>query len=126
MRRAAMIALTLALFGCNDTPRAPDEKAWLQALADCRAQTDKSQDTDYILACMGAAGFKPLDTQGTHPTSASASTSSIRPAAGYRSDKTTVTRQHRVGPQGHRYEGVLRGACAGAEECRPIQCHAGS
>jgi hypothetical protein len=65
MRRAAMIALTLALFGCDDTPKAPDEKAWRQSMAECRAETDKSQDADYILACMAAAGFEPLDTEYT-------------------------------------------------------------
>jgi hypothetical protein len=46
MRRAATIALTLALFGCDDTPKAPDEKVWRQSMAECRAETDKSQDAD--------------------------------------------------------------------------------
>jgi len=30
-------------------------------MAECRAETEKSQDADYILACMRAAGYMPLD-----------------------------------------------------------------
>jgi hypothetical protein len=62
MRRATLIAVTLALFGCDDTPKAPDETAWRQAMSDCREKTEKSQDADYILACMEAAGYEPMDT----------------------------------------------------------------
>jgi len=65
MRRAMLTALTLALFGCDDTPQAPDEQAWRQSMAECRAETEKSHDADYILACMGAAGYMPLDTEDT-------------------------------------------------------------
>jgi len=32
-------------------------------MAECRAETEKSQDAGYILACMGAAGFEPLDIE---------------------------------------------------------------
>ena len=65
MRLAAMIALTLALFGCDEVPKAPDEKVWRQSMAECRAETEKSQDADYMQACMGTAGFEPLDTEDT-------------------------------------------------------------
>ena len=61
MRRAALIAVTLALFGCEDAPKAIDEQAWKRSMDACRAETEKSQDADYILACMEAAGFEPLD-----------------------------------------------------------------
>lgn len=63
MRRAVPIALTLVLFGCDDTPHLPDEQAWRQSMAECRAETEKSQDAGYILACMGAVGFEPIDTE---------------------------------------------------------------
>ena len=55
--------------------------------------------------------------QRTHRTSASASTYSIRPVAGYKSDKPDDAQQHGVGPKGHRHEGVLLVPRAGAEGC---------
>jgi len=60
MRCATLIAVTVALFGCDDTSQPPDEQAWMQAMSECREKSEKSQDADYILACMGAAGFEPL------------------------------------------------------------------
>lgn len=61
MRQAALIAVMLALFGCDDAPQVPDEQAWRQSISECRERTEKSQDSDYILACMDAAGFEPLN-----------------------------------------------------------------
>jgi len=65
MRRALLTALTLALFGCDDTPQTPNEQAWRQSMGECRAETEKSQDANYILACMELAGYMPLDTEDT-------------------------------------------------------------
>ncbi len=62
MRRARLIDVTLALFACDDTPKAPDEMAWRQSMSECREKTEKSQDANYILACMEAAGYEPMDT----------------------------------------------------------------
>jgi hypothetical protein len=63
MRRAVAIALTLVLSGCDENPQIPYEQAWRQSMAECAAEIDKSQDADDILACMGAAGFEPVDTE---------------------------------------------------------------
>jgi len=34
-------------------------------MGECRAETEKSQDANYILACMELAGYMPLDTEDT-------------------------------------------------------------
>ena len=61
MRRAILVAVTVALFGCDNTPQVLDEQTWRQSISECRGKTEKSQDADYILACMEAAGFEPLN-----------------------------------------------------------------
>jgi len=60
MRRSILIAVVFALFGCDETSRFPEE-AWRQSISECREKTAKNQDADYILACMEAAGFEPLN-----------------------------------------------------------------
>lgn len=61
MRRAILIAVVFALFGCDETSRFPEE-AWRQSIAECRDKvSEKKNDPDYILACMDAAGFEPLN-----------------------------------------------------------------
>jgi len=59
--RATLIAVMLALFGCDDSSRTPDE-VWRQSIAECREKAiDKKLDADSIVACMDAAGFEPLN-----------------------------------------------------------------
>ncbi len=51
--RAILIAVTLAFFGCDapsQAPRRRKEKA-----------IKKTSDPNYIIACMAAAGFEPLN-----------------------------------------------------------------
>ena len=61
MRRALLVAVMLALYGCDDIPKTPDEQAWRQTISECMEKTEKRQDADYIIACMDAAGFEPLN-----------------------------------------------------------------
>ena len=61
MRRALLVPVMLVLFGCDDAPKNPDEQAWRQYISECMEKTEKRQDADYILACMDAAGFEPLN-----------------------------------------------------------------
>ena len=59
MRRAILIGLMLALCSCDDFSQTA-EKAWSQAIAECRENAiEKNSDPEYILACMAAAGFEP-------------------------------------------------------------------
>jgi hypothetical protein len=50
----------LALCSCDDSSQTT-QKAWSQAIAECRENViEKKSDPEYILACMAAAGFEPL------------------------------------------------------------------
>jgi hypothetical protein len=61
MRRAILIAVTLALLGCDYFSQFPEE-TWRQSISECTEKAiEKNNDPDYIIACMAAADFEPLN-----------------------------------------------------------------